>query len=858
MAKARIVLWMVVVVATVGAGGAMAAIPSSVADEADAAGIRAGVAVVIGSTDGAAELALAGVGTRLVQGLARDDTALATARDAIRAAGVYGLASVIRPMGLTPLPYADGLVDLVVIDADVLKEAAPAEAEVRRVLAPGGVALTWRGGRWERFVNPRAGDLDDWTHFDHDAGGSGQSRDRRVGPPTQVQWRVEIQPYRGWGGNPAGYRPYSAFRVAGGRSFCIENQGDARMAVEKDKAKAENLALQARVAANGVPLWRRPLKGKVAGATHIEYHMVADAQRVVLMPEAGKAPVALDAATGKELLAYEIPAAAVPAGMKDLPAAYFQLRMDQGVLVASAGGAVHACDAATGKRKWSYAPGGAWAAFPRILSGGRVLVQVVKPADGYKVEMRWPTMPTLAVACLGLADGQELWRVPLPALEQIPAREGVALTNREKKDAGPPAGPMRIGQTMLAGERLYLFGSSGIGGSAYPGQVACIDLAARKLLWANWTGTWGYNLVVRGDRPYWFTPSTLYTVDPADGAVEKFFDAPFNNRCNRSAATDRWLINGMGIWVDDKGEAVVRTIARSGCAQGPTVGQGMVLYTPNTCTCITQLRGHVALSAEPVRPAPEEGVRVRKDGGMVSAAAGRETAFAGPIAAEWPLQIFSGARETAAAEGAEGRTYVGVIHEHRVECRRGGQVAWSFVAGGRVSHAPVVHGDAVLFGSHDGYAYCLDAATGAVRWRFYAGGAERQIVSHGQVESCWPVYNVVIHEGLACFTAGLHPETGGGIYAWGVEPASGAVRWRHRFVRSEVRLPSAKGKIAPNRVLNRPLAVEPDGKLSIIGLSFAPGDAEAALRERIDTMSLKDALRNEGAWTLRGEVPGKR
>lgn len=841
---------------------AEAAVPAEVAAVADAAGSRTGLAVVLGSSDGAAEVALAAGRIRLVQGLARDDAAVAAARGAIRARALCGLATVVRATSFDALPYADGLVDLIVIDADALGAGVPPAAEVTRVLAPGGLALTRRNGAWVRAVNPRAKDSDDWTHFDYDAGGTGQSRDGKIGPPTHVQWRVEVQPYRGWGGNPAAYRPYSAFRVAGGRSFCIENQGDAAAANGKDKSKGENLALQARVAANGLPLWKRPIAGRVAGATHIEYHMVADAGRVVFIPEAGKAPVALDAATGRELFTYEIPPAEMPAGAKGLPGAFFQLRLDQGVLLASAGGAIHACDAATGKRKWSWTPDGAWPAFPRILPGGRVLVQIVEPGGGSKVELRWASLPTTAVACLALADGREQWRVPLPRLEQIPPRADVKLESREKKGE-TPAGPMRIGQTMLGGDNLFLFGASGIGASSFPGQVACIDIAQKKLKWAAWTGTWGYNLVMREGRPYWFTPSTLYTVDPADGTVSKFFDASFNHRCNRSAATGQWLINGMGVWVDKTGGAIVRSIARSGCAQGPTLAQGMVLYTPNTCSCITQLRGHIALSSEPVRPAPADAVRllVKKEPASRPGRAvedGKLTAFDGPIASEWPIQIFSGARETAPAAGADGRSYAAVIHEQRVECRKDGRALWEFTAGGRVSQPPILHGDAVLFGSHDGAAYCLDAATGALRWRFYAGGAPRQIVSHGQVESSWPVYNVVIHQGLACFTAGLHPETGGGIHAWGVDPASGAIKWRHLIARTEVRLESSKGKLAPNRVLNRPLALDPEGKLAIIGLSFTPDEDPAAIRRRIDTMSFKDADRNQGGWTLRGEEPAKR
>jgi hypothetical protein len=132
---------------------------------------------------------------------------------------------------------------------------------------------------------------------------------------------------------------------------------------------------------------------------------------------------------------------------------------------------------------------------------------------------------------------------------------------------------------------------------------------------------------------------------------------------------------------------------------------------------------------------------------------------------------------------------------------------------------------------------------------------DRKIVSHGQLESSWPVYNVVLHEGKACFTAGLHPETGGGIAAWGLEPRTGAVAWRKTFKRAEI-AGKSKVVIAPNRVLNRPLAS--DGKsLSIVGLSFEPGESDAEIQKRIDEGSRGDRNRNTG-WTPRGTEPKRK
>ena len=44
----------------------------------------------------------------------------------------------------------------------------------------------------------------------------------------------------------------------------------------------------------------------------------------------------------------------------------------------------------------------------------------------------------------------------------------------------------------------------------------------------------------------------------------------------------------------------------------------------------------------------------------------------------------------------------------------------------------------VLFGSDDGWVYCLEAGTGKLAWRFRAAPEELYINASGQLNSIWP------------------------------------------------------------------------------------------------------------------------
>ena len=146
------------------------------------------------------------------------------------------------------LPYVDNLVNLVVSDdlGDVSMD------EVMRVLVPHGVALIkGTDGGWQKTIKPRPDNIDEWSHYLHDATGNSVADDDVVAPPRHLQWVGSPR----WSRHHDRMASMSALVSTNGRMFYIMDEG-SRISIQMPP----KWKLIARDAFNGSILWKRNIK----------------------------------------------------------------------------------------------------------------------------------------------------------------------------------------------------------------------------------------------------------------------------------------------------------------------------------------------------------------------------------------------------------------------------------------------------------------------------------------------------------------------------------------------------------------------------------------------------------------------
>ena len=791
----------VVSVALIACSAAVAAEAPSAGRILKATGVQGGVIVHLGCGGGKLTAALRAGEGYVVHGLDADAANVSKARRHIRSLGLYGKVSVEQLIG-GRLPYAENLVNLLVAE-DL---GAVPMGEVMRVLAPEGVAYVKKGSGWTKTVKPRPANIDEWTHFLHDAGNNAVAHDSVVGPPRRMQWVAKplwLRSHETDSGIPA-------VVTSGGRVFYIFDEGLIGIT---DKRLPEKWSLIARDAFNGTMLWRRDLPqwgwrtwkptmmdGKedwtqISGQrtqfpSSTRRRLVAQGDRV-FVTLGYHAPLSIvDAATGKTIRTIE-----GTEGTDEIAAC-------DGVVVAYVKGDL-AGDAArrgqapvtrlvaiageTGKVLWDK-PVGSLATLSMGIRGGRIIYL----AGG-------------SLECRDLKTGRTLWDQSGKAGPAAPAgKQGKtdAAAGKAKQPPKKKKRPSGGGGTLVLHEDLVLVGGGTnlrahsaetgkqLWAKSVPGSAgaARADLfVADGLAWVGYSGI-GYDLKT-GEIKRQVSTKNLRSVG-------------HHHRCYRGKATDKYIMVAQeGIeFIDLKGKANSRNNwVRGSCKHGIMPANGLLYVPADQCFCEpgVKLLGFNALShaADWKGPADTQPAARLQNGpayGEISGGAARPGDWAsyrhdgqrsGATTAVVPAdagklwQVKLGGRVTQPVV-AGGKLFVAAVDAHTLHVMDSisGKALWSFTTGGRIDSPPTIHDGLVLMGSADGYVYCLRAVDGELAWRYRAAPEERRVGAFDQLESAWPVHgSVLVQNGLAYVCAGRSSFLDGGVFVCALEPKTGKV-----------------------------------------------------------------------------------
>ena len=815
----------------------------SARDILDATGVKGGFIVHVGCGDGkplgppgGLTAALRANDSYLVHGLDADGANVEKAREHIRKLGLYGKVSVEQWSGPC-LPYTDNLVNLLV--SEDLGPGAPGMAEVMRVLAPNGVAYLKVGGAWKKTVKPRPKEIDEWTHFLHDASNNAVAHDSVAGPPRHMQWLAAPT----WSRHHHTLASISSVVSTGGRIFYILDEATAA-----DMAVPGKWSLVARSAFNGVLLWKRPMaswayhrKGFRSGPVQLPRTLVAKGDRIYA-PLAMNAPVsAMDAATGKIITTYKETKGAEEVILHEgvlLVVTGSPMAEQAGVDPAHRGKAkfpnqktIVAVSAETGQAlwKWSDSPTGK-------------LMPLTLAAEGKGVFFQAGS----GVTCLDRESGKDLWRF---------GETGGAKPKAEAKKPPPKKGRRRrgSGQRSVGWSVATLVVHDGVVLLADGGKLTAVSAKTGKALW-NCPSRPGLcrspSDVLVVDGLVWLGPHFTQGRDPHTGKVKKtnsvyadLWTAGHHHRCYREKATDRYIMSGYrGIeLLDLAGDNHSRNNwVRGTCQYGIMPCNGLIYAPPHACGCFMEakLYGFWALAtARKPRPASAGAPRLQK--GPAYGKPNPKSEIRNPKSGDWPTHRGNAMRSGVAASAvpaqlkkqwkadiggpstklraskitqpviAGGMVLVAAVDAHTVHAMnaRNGKVLWSFTAGGRVDSSPTIHKGQALFGCADGWVYSLRVSDGKLAWRFRAAPQDLKTVALGQVESLWPVHgNVLVHKGIAYFAAGRSSWLDGGIVLYGLDPATGKVLHQSPLRSSHPKLGEGKdataGKYARKFVQN--------------------------------------------------------
>ena len=755
-------------------------------------GVAGGLVVHLGCGDGAVTAQLSGDTQFMVQGLDTDADKVASARGRLLATGQYGRVSVDQWDGKA-LPYSDNLVNLIVAE----EPESVDEAEMLRALAPLGVALVKRGGKWSTISKPWPKEIDEWSHYLHGPDGNPVANDTVVGPPDRMQWVGGPR----WARHHDHMASLTSMVSAGGRLFYIFDEGPTASIQLPSSWK-----LIARDAFNGTILWKRdipqwntrqyPLK---SGPAHLLRRLVSDGARVYVTLGLDAPLTALDSATGETKTTFEKSA------------------FTREILVSSGVTFSVADSAASRLPEWRREDSYVWLNTRRAnvdwgWAGSARKLQAHHAKTGRLLwSVEYPVAPcSLAVDATRAVfhDGERLICLDRTTGDPIWKGEPIATAMPVQTNTGPrivlygdvvlfASGSVMSGWSAKDGKKLW--------GAKYQptGHQSLKDLmVVQGLVW---------NAAIAGSS----SDGVFAGYDPVTGEMKREFPPNngvhwFHHRCYPSKATNNFILTArQGTeFVDLANENwEPHSWVRGGCIYGVMPANGLTYAPMSACGCQLEakLTGLNALaSGLPAMPSAKQlsgTTRLTKGPAYgKSTLASTSAKRAEALAEAWPTyrhdQARSGASSTKVSPSlkeawqtklggrlsaptiAAGKLFVASIDTHTVHALdlKSGKPAWSYTTGGRIDSPPTYHKGLAIFGSADGYVYALRARDGELAWRFRGAPMDRRVMAWEQVESAWPVHgSVLVREGVVYCTAGRNMFLDGGVRLIRLDAMTGAL-----------------------------------------------------------------------------------
>ena len=740
-----------------------------------------GIIVYMGKPDLETLKELYAEGQFTVQVLHRDSKVVENIRENVSAAGLYGPVSARVLLG-ERLPQANNLVNMVIAE-DMM---GLSEEELVRVVCPLGHVRIRSGNKWKTISKPWPDDIDEWTHFLHDASCNPLAEDERIGIPRQLQWFSSPRWCRSHEFNSS----FPVMVSARGRIFYVFDQGVTGM---EDEILPEKWTLFARDGFNGKLLWKRPLPKW--GTTYwqdrslryffkqsIARRLVAIGDRIYFTVDIGGPIHVIDALTGKTLRLIEGTEGVREILISDnnLFCSFTTMKDDQ-----SPGLKIVNYDLKHDKILWVVEDG----------PGGSMLVGLGEVLYSNSVDR--------TIVCRNRSDGSLRWRFDSTGgVKRTPVKGG----RKAKKDATAGLGYGRVETMIVAEDKFVMLGSE---------KLVVVSIENGEKLWdapREKVHGRGVSDVFYTDGKLWCLAANSllggYDLETGEQVVATDISSTqsygHHRRCYRSKATSNYVINqyrgaeflSMHDEIHSQNDWL-----RGACTYGVMPANGFLYAPPNPCFCYpgAMFKGLKAIARE------TGDIWVHSGGqpahGPLEKGPAFSTSHLSKLSPDSWLSYRSDARRTGSTKTrlpesldrsweksfdtkvtqpvvADGRLYVAVKDRHQVVALESasGKALWTFTSDARIDSSPSIYGRVILFGCADGYLYCVRNEDGVLVWRRRMAPADRWIASEGQLESTWRLHgSVLIERGLAYTCAGRSSFLDGGLFLAAVDIATGNV-----------------------------------------------------------------------------------